>query len=112
MGSGERTGRVIGDESEGGRGLVGSKQAAHHPSQQVDKIPMFHVPASDQDHCLTTMKQEALDPAPLLSLSNLESSCPPLSSLTASIEAKDCDVNTDAKDDEREDSRHTGGGKV
>ena len=41
--------------------------------------------------------QEALDPAPLLGLSNLESSCPPLSSLTASIEAKDCDVNTDAK---------------
>ena len=46
--SGERTGRVIGDESEGGRGLAGFKQAAHHPSQQVDKIPMFHVPASDQ----------------------------------------------------------------
>ena len=46
--SGERTGRVIGDESEGGRGLAGSKQAAHQPSQQVDKIPMFHVPASDQ----------------------------------------------------------------
>ena len=46
--SGERTGRVIGDESEGGRGLAGFKQAAHHLSNQVDKISMFHVPASDQ----------------------------------------------------------------
>ena len=46
--SGERTGRVIGDESEGGRGLAGFKQAAHHLTQQVDKVPMFHVPASDQ----------------------------------------------------------------
>ena len=46
--SGERTGRVIGDESEGGRGLAGFKQAAHQPTQQVDKVPMFHVPASDQ----------------------------------------------------------------
>ena len=46
---------------------------------------------------LSSTFQETLDPAPLLGLSNLESSCPPLSSLTASIEAKDCDVNTDAK---------------
>ena len=44
----ERTGRVIGDESEGGRGLAGFKQAAHQLTQQVDKVPMFHVPASDQ----------------------------------------------------------------
>merc|ERR1712223_1997923 len=80
-----------------------STSAAFRPSATI---------TSSQDHCLTTMKQETLDPAPLLGLSNLESSCPPLSSLTASIEAKDCDVNTDAKDDEREDSRHTGGGKV
>ena len=50
-------------------------------------------PASTQDtDCLSTMKQEEFDsslpPPPLLL--GLEQSCPPLCSLTASIEDKDC----------------------
>ena len=43
--SGERTGRVIGDESEGGKGLAGF-QAVNHLGNHLDILDMFQ-PTSD-----------------------------------------------------------------
>jgi len=91
--------------------LMAQQSGGGGPSTSAGFRPSATI-TSSQDHCLATMKQETLDPPPLLGLSNLEASCPPLSSLTASIEAKDCDMDGNTKDDDREDSRHAGGGKL
>ena len=60
--------------------------------------PSATITSSSQEHCLDNLKQEEFDPSSLQmcpppGLSSLDSSCPPLSSLTASIEARDCHMD-------------------
>jgi len=79
--------------------------------------PTATITSSSQEHCLATMKQEefenpALPPPPLLlGLPNLET-FPPLSSLTASLQTKDCHIEESKEEDHCQDSRPPGGGKL